>query len=248
MKNSLLTINDLSLTIDDKPLLKNVNLRLERGEIGLLIGLNGCGKTTLLNTIAGLNEDFEGEILVSGVNQHNIEGKRRAKMLSYLPQFPEVHEAVYVEEYLDMCRYAFDYPCEKELFKYWSEQLDMERFFRRRMGSLSGGELRKCALLGCLVQKPKLLLLDEPFQHLDPHNKKALLSVLKEVQKDGVTILLVSHDFLWTQGLADRFFGIKDQKLTTGQDKAFFENVLSYPFKENKNGILLPAINEGEQE
>lgn len=240
MKKYPLDVKDLTLWVGEKSLLDKANLSLTKGEVTLLIGLNGSGKTTLLNTLVGLHSDYQGEVRLGGRELAHYTSKDRSKYISYLPQFIERQSHVTVSEYLDMCRYVQS----QGKLEYYQDDLGIDKLSHLYVDQLSGGELRKVALMGCLLQNPTVLLLDEPFQHLDPGNKKVFFDVLAKLKRDGLSIFLVSHDYTWSQKIADHVLGIVDKHIVKGEGKEFFEKVMKHPFEFNHTHALVPVIGE----
>jgi iron complex transport system ATP-binding protein len=234
MNNYLLEWQNFTIEVKDKRLLDETSLLCEKGSLNLILGLNGCGKTVLLKNLAGFESKSGQDIFIRGRELSQYDVKGRAKLIAYLPQFPEYQEDMFVKEYFDLCRYAYDDSfaayLEKKSSQEYYEWLNLDKLMMKKMGYLSGGELKKVAFMGCLVQEPELLLLDEPFQHLDPHYKSLFFKIIKKLRNDGVTVVMASHDFQWCLPLADKILGFLDLKLAEGSGSQFMTKVFSYPF------------------
>lgn len=186
-KNSNNTIDDLSLSVDN-------------GKILVLLGLNGCGKTTLIKLLAGLLSTKEGTIEYNGENINDINIKNRSKVFSYVPQKTYIADDFFVRDYLT---YGFvnslkfyETPKEEQINKVIeiSKELGITDLLDKRMGKISGGERQIVTIASCLLQNTPIILLDEPTSALDLKNQNLVLSVLKKISQEGKTIILSSHN------------------------------------------------------
>ena len=186
-KNLKNVVNDLSLTI-------------EEGSIMVLLGLNGCGKTTLIKLLAGLLPANSGTIEYGDSDIKNISIKERSKIFSYVPQKTYIADDFYVRDYLT---YGFvnalkfyETPKQEQLdkVKELSEELGIEDLLDKKMGKISGGERQIVTIASCLLQDTPIILLDEPTSALDLKNQNLVLSLLKKIASQGKTIILSSHN------------------------------------------------------
>lgn len=186
-KNLKNVIDDLSLTI-------------EEGSIMVLLGLNGCGKTTLIKLLAGLLPANSGTIEYDNEDIKNISIKERSKKFSYVPQKTYIADDFYVRDYLT---YGFvnalkfyETPKQEQLDKVnkLSEELGIENLLDKKMGKISGGERQIVTIASCLLQDTPIILLDEPTSALDLKNQNIVLSLLKKIASQGKTIILSSHN------------------------------------------------------
>lgn len=192
--------------------LKNISLHLNEGEIVALIGANGAGKTTILNSLSGVTPPLSGTIQFLGKPLNEISPDRIVKAgISQVPEGRQVFKGLTVEDNLELgayLRFVSSEPKDKirqdighiyELFPRLNER-------RKQMaGTLSGGEQQMLAIGRALMAKPKLLLLDEPSMGLAPLVVQEIFSVIEKLRKDeGTTVLLVEQNAKAALKMADR--------------------------------------------
>lgn len=196
-------INNISFKYDKKTAeltLNDINLNLKEASINVLLGLNGCGKTTLLKLLAGLEKPLSGAIYYDGEELTKISIKERSKRFSYVPQHSYVIGDILVRDYLlfgtanKLAFYQSPGEEEKQLVASVSERLGITHLLDKNIGEVSGGE-RQIIFIACaLIQDTPIILLDEPTSALDIKNQNKVLTVLKEISKEGKTIILSSHN------------------------------------------------------
>ena len=200
----MLKIQNISVKISNSIILKNIDMYIKRGMITCIMGKNGMGKTTLLETIIGHHRPYLGHINYNGVNISKLLPYERAKLgLAYVPQGREIFPRLTVKENLftGLSIKNNDYKLDTEvlsLFPILSEMLD------RYGGDLSGGQQQQLAIARALLMRPKVLILDEPTEGIQPSIIKILKDVIvhvKEVKK--TTIVLVEQYFDFVQDIAD---------------------------------------------
>ena len=206
----LLEIKDLKVAYGKIQAVKGISLHINAGEIVTLVGANGAGKTTLLKTISGLLKpssgviNFEGKD-IQGINPHN-------RVLEGLCQAPEgrgIFPGMTVLENLEMGKYAR---------KDWKNELkeDLDRIYtlfprlKERQsqagGTLSGGEQQMLSIGRALMSRPRLLLLDEPSMGLAPKFIQQIFNIIREIQTQGVSILLVEQNAAQALSCANRAY------------------------------------------
>ncbi len=214
----MLKVDAINVYYGNIQALKGVSLEINRGEIVTLIGANGAGKSTLLKTISGLLKPKQGEILHEGVS---IAGKPAQIMvkrgISQVPEGRRVFANMSVEENLELGAYVRNDKV--------GIQEDFEKVFRlfprllerrkQQAGTLSGGEQQMLAMGRALMARPKLLLLDEPSMGLAPLLVKTIFNIIKEINKDGTTILLVEQNANMALSIANRAYVIETGRVVT---------------------------------
>lgn len=212
----MLQLNDLYVNYGSFEALRGVSLEVQEGEIVVLLGSNGAGKTTTINTTSGLLTPKSGSVIFNGEDITAMPAYKRAELgLIQVPEgrklFPDmsVYENLQVGSYLKGPRAQ-----RKETMEFCFE-LFPKMYERRHQlaGSLSGGERQMCAMCRALMQKPKLLMLDEPSLGLAPVVVQSVFESIVRINKMGMTILLVEQNVHSSLAIADKGFVIE-----TGQN------------------------------
>ncbi len=217
---SMLRITDLNVYYGSIHAVKGIWFEVKEGEIVTLIGANGAGKSTTLNTIAGLLKprsgriEFEGEDLV-GVPTH----KMVSKGIALCPEGRRIFQDMTVRENLEMG--AFTRSDEESLEMRTRVYESFPRLKERRSqlgGTLSGGEQQMLAMGRALMSKPKLMMLDEPSMGLAPILVKEIFAIIKELNEQGTTILLVEQNASMALSIADRAYVLETGKVSMHGD------------------------------
>ncbi|WP_445710126.1 ABC transporter ATP-binding protein [Flavobacterium sp.] len=193
----MLTVSNSNFSYKDKPTLKDINFKLEKGTNLALIGESGCGKSTLLKIIYGLYDLDEGEIFwndqqVLGPKHHLVPGM---PFMKYLAQDFDLMPFITVAENVGKYLSNF-YPEEKqERIIELLEVVEMTDFANEKVKYLSGGQMQRVALAKVLALEPVLLLLDEPFSHIDNFLKNSLRrKIFKYLKEKEITCIVATHD------------------------------------------------------
>ena len=214
-----LEVRGLKKTIKGTPIIKGISLELYNGEIVGLLGPNGAGKTTTFYTICGLISASGGDILLDERSIAKVPLHKRAKLgIGYLPQESSVFKELSVEENL-MLAAEITYKNKAEASQKVDEMLNLLNIepIRQRKGvSLSGGERRRCEIARSLMITPKFLLLDEPFAGVDPIAVSDIQSIVRDLKKLGIGVLITDHNVRETLAICDRAYVIKDGELFAG--------------------------------
>ncbi len=194
----MLKINNLSLTIGKKRLLKGVEAKFQRGSMNALIGPNGAGKSTFLRCIANKDLKSSGEVIYGDIDIHSLSTSELSKTLSYMSQFSSDTE-LSVWEVLALGRRMHSPTGLKEndhkKIEQIAKKMNITSWLQTPLNTLSGGERQKIFILSALLQEPKILLLDEPISHLDPKNQHFMLEFIKHqtIEHNLITIIVL-HD------------------------------------------------------
>ena len=195
--------------------LEGVSFRVETGQYAVLMGKTGCGKTTLLEAVAGLKPVRAGRVLLMGRDVTALRAAERG--VGYLPQdlalFPTMTVREHLEFALDVRRW--DRSAIAARVTELAALLGLGPLLDRRPEGLSGGEAQRVALGRALSFRPRVLLLDEPLSALDDETRQEMYALLRSVQRQtGVTALHVTHNLSEAKALADRLFVIKGGAIT----------------------------------
>ena len=220
----MLEVKNLSVHYGMIKAVRNVDFKVNEGEIVSLIGANGAGKSTILKTLSGLIHPSEGEIIYLGENIDSISAKKIVeKGLVQVPEGRHVFPGLTVKENLELG--AFLRKDREEI------QKDMEAVFERfpilkerkdqDAQTLSGGEQQMLAMGRALMSRPKLLLLDEPSMGLAPIFIREIFKIIQEIQKTGTTVLLIEQNAKMALSISNRAYVLETGSVVlsgTGQE------------------------------
>jgi len=218
----ILQVKNLTVCYDTVLALDNISLTINEGEIVAMIGPNGAGKSTALKAICGLVKPKSGEILFQG---ENINGNQPYQLvekgLCLVPEGRRVFTSMTVLENLEMGAYTRNdkKAVQKDIDRVFSLFSVLKERQKQRAGTLSSGEQQMLAIGRALMLKPKLLLLDEPSLGLSPNYVDTVFEKIKEINKDGTTILLVEQNARMALEYADRGYVFEIGKIAL-EDKA----------------------------
>jgi branched-chain amino acid transport system ATP-binding protein len=196
--------------------LKGISLTVNDGEIVTLIGANGAGKTTTLRTISGLKKPTSGEIILDGVDITNASAQERVRIgISHVPEGRRVFSNMTVLENLELGAYLRK--DKEEIAKDLKKVFDLFPVLsdRRKQlaGTLSGGEQQMLAIGRALMSRPKILLLDEPSMGLAPLLVQEIFNIIKDVNSNGTTVLLVEQNARMALQIAHRAYVIETGRI-----------------------------------
>ena len=211
-----LEVKDLKKTIKKSEIIKGISLEVNSGEVVGLLGPNGAGKTTTFYMICGLISPTSGDVFLNDEKITNVPLHKRAHLgIGYLPQESSIFKELSVEENLLIGAEILN-QSKEDISKRVNEMLNMLNIepIRLRKGvSLSGGERRRCEIARSLIIKPKFLLLDEPFAGVDPIAVSDIQSIVRDLKKLGIGVLITDHNVRETLAICDRAYVIKDGSL-----------------------------------
>ncbi|MED5049451.1 ABC transporter ATP-binding protein [Bacillus siamensis] len=192
----MITLNNISKTFDEKPVLSNFSLQIKENEFVSIVGKSGSGKTTLLNIIGLLDTPHSGDIEILGFRtpKSNDVMKLRRENLGYIFQNYVLMDNETVLTNLQLSTaYAKDFKKEK-----LTESLEMvgldKSFLKKKVYQLSGGEQQRVAIARIILKPCDIILADEPTGNLDESNKNIILSLFHQLKDMGKTIICVTHD------------------------------------------------------
>ncbi len=205
----MLEIKDLNVFYGAIHALKGISLKVADGELVSLIGANGAGKTTTLHTISGLLTASSGSITLDGKNLQKVPANTIISLgLSHVPEGRHVFARMSVEENLRMGAYIIkdQRKIQENLEKVYAHFPRLKERSRQLAGTLSGGEQQMLATGRALMTDPKIVLMDEPSMGLSPLLVKEIFSIIEELHKSGITILLVEQNAKMALAVSDRAY------------------------------------------
>ncbi len=195
--------------------LNDVTIHIPEGEIVGLIGASGAGKTTFIKLACGLLAPNNGRVRTLGKDPVAFRGKFGADLSAFIVGIPLLDRLVSVKTGFDLLREIYDIP--EDIFRRdhseLAERLDFGRYENEQTKGLSLGQMMRAELGAALIYRPKLLLLDEPNVGLDENGKAALRKLLIERKKDGMTVVISSHDMASVSAVCDRIALLNNGRL-----------------------------------
>ena len=227
---ALLKVNDIHVSYGSIRAIKGISFEVNEGEIVTLIGANGAGKSTTLNTISGLLKPTEGTVEFDGKVINNLPAHKMIPLgIVLCPEGRRVFSHMTVEENLDMGGYTRNSAENKEslemVFSYFPRLKERRN---QSAGTLSGGEQQMLAMGRALMSKPRLMMLDEPSMGLAPILVEQIFDIIKMLHNNGATILLVEQNASAALKIADRGYVLETGRITytgTGQELAKSDDI-----------------------
>ena len=197
----IVEVQNLNYIIDEITILKNISFTINRGDYIAVVGPNGGGKSTLINTILGLNKDYQGKISLFGEDLQQFDSWSK---IGFLPQrvvevdskFPiTVYETVKLGRMKNFKKFWRDNSKDIKIVDKIMKSLKILDLKDRLIGELSGGQKQRVMIARSLVSEPELLFLDEPNTGVDIETQREFYSILKDLNKNrGLTIVFITHD------------------------------------------------------
>ena len=223
----VLKLKNISKSIENKQIIKEISFNISKGQIVGLLGPNGAGKTTIFYSILGLIRIDSGEVFLDGKNVTKIPPHKRAEVgISYLPQEPSIFRNLSVKSNI-LGVGEKNFLRKENLFNFYQntiKEFGLESIEDSMGYVLSGGQRRKVEIARCLAAKPKIILLDEPFAGIDPLAIEDIKSVLKSLSAKGISILITDHNLRETIDVCNYSIVIKNGSILDKGEKDFLIN------------------------
>jgi iron complex transport system ATP-binding protein len=203
---------------------------LQSGELVVLLGSNGIGKSTLLRTLAGIQKPLHGSVEIGGKNLHNMPLSQKSRSITYVGSIPSATEYFTVWQWVSFGRMPYTNwrgqlsPTDKQLVDKAIADIGIEHLAHKQVTALSDGERQRVALARALAQDTELILLDEPSAFLDISNRIELIVLLKKIANQGKCILFSSHDLQIALSEADRIWLITPDAMHDGSPEDILFN------------------------
>jgi iron complex transport system ATP-binding protein len=215
-----LSTKGLNLAYDERPIVSDLNLSIATGQVSALIGPNGCGKSTILRSLARLLKPRQGSVLLDGKAIHTLPTKTVARELAILPQMPQAPEGLSVEQLVWFGRYPYQQAlggrskADRQAVEWAMVETGMTVFASRPLETLSGGQRQRAWIAMALAQETPILLLDEPTTYLDLSHQLEVLQLLTRLNREGgKTIVMVLHDLNQAARYAHQLIAVNEGRV-----------------------------------
>ncbi|EAK0810787.1 amino acid ABC transporter ATP-binding protein [Campylobacter lari] len=227
---SILKIQNLQKYYDDHHVLKDINLEINQKEVVVILGPSGCGKSTLLRCINGLEEMADGAILVDDekIDKNYKKWTQIRQKIGMVFQSYELFDHLNVEQNILLGPLKVQKRKKEEILeeaKYWLDRVGLLHKIKAYPKELSGGQKQRIAIVRSLCMNPEIMLFDEVTAALDPEIVREVLDVILNLAKDGMTMLIVTHEMGFARAVADKIVFMDDGKIVEiSNPDEFFEN------------------------
>ena len=215
-----ISVKNLKVAYENNTIIEDLSISFPKGKISIIIGANGCGKSTFLKTIARINKPKNGDIFINDKNIKQIKEKDIAKEVAFLPQGPVCPSGLTVKELVAFGRFPHQKMVgglnshDKEVIEWAIKETGLTEFADREVENLSGGQRQRAWIAMTLAQETEIIMLDEPTTYLDMSYQLEALEVLQKLNKEkNITVIIVLHELNNACRFADNIIGLKKGKL-----------------------------------
>ena len=240
----MINVENLSNNFGDLKVLKNISTTINKGEIISIIGPSGSGKSTFLRCINKLEEPTEGHIYIDGMDlmDKNTDINKIRERVGMVFQHFNLFPNMTVLENLTLSPIMVKKESKEEAEKYASyllEKVGLSDKANSYPTQLSGGQKQRIAIARALAMKPEVILFDEPTSALDPEMIKEVLDVMRDLAKEGMTMLIVTHEMGFAKNVGNRILFMDNGEIIEDcSPKDFFENPTNERIKDFLNKVL----------
>ena len=235
-------IKNLTKIFKNNFAVNKINFEIEKNKTVGLLGPNGCGKTTSIGMMLGLIEPSDGEIIIDNKNIQSFKRDDLLARINFASPYIELPKKLTVKQNLEVYGRLYGVKNLNTRIKEISEDLDIKNFFERKTGELSSGQKNRVSLAKSLINKPEILLLDEPTASLDPDIGDFIRSYVQEYRsKNQVTILLASHNMNEVERLCNEVMMMKNGIII---DKGTSKDLINKHGRKNLEETFLKIVRE----
>jgi iron complex transport system ATP-binding protein len=261
-----LEINNIALSYNHAPVVKDLSFTLQPGELVGIIGPNGCGKTSIIKALSRVLNPRSGQILLEGINLQHYSRSALARLMGVVPQNPSLPETFTVAEVVLLGRNPHlgllrNESChDLEISWQAMERTGISHLSERRMSEISGGERQRVTIARVLAQEPRIILLDEPTANLDISHQIEILDLIKDLCREKELIVLIAlHDLNLAAQYCDRLILMKEgqiqvegkprEVITASNIKQVYgTESYVYPHPENNLPVVLVSGNKNKRQ
>ena len=235
-------VNSINFRYNGTTIVNNITLNIKEGEFLSILGPNGAGKTTLIKILTGVIKDIEGEVYLYSRPLHHYKRREFARIVSFLPQNPEINLPFQVKDVVMMGRFPYigrfemEKPRDTEVVEYAMKLLNIDHLAKRHLMELSGGEVKRVFIAQAIAQESKILFLDEPTANLDINYQIEIFRILKDFNtRLNKTIILITHDINHAARFAKRIVLLRNGKVVKsgGPEEIINEDNLKRVYNTN---------------
>lgn len=230
-ENPILSVKNLTIGYPQKQVASDVNVEIYSGELTAVIGINGSGKSTFLNTLSGNLTPTTGEIFIQQQALPTLTPQRIAEHISLVLSNPVFSQNLTVYEMVALGRHPYTNwlgllsQKDKEAINRAIKLIDLKNLAHRKCGELSDGQLQKAFIARALAQNTEVIILDEPTNHLDLYHKAFVFKLLKKLTQDtGKAVVLATHELNLALQLCDKLILISNGKVISGSPEKLIED------------------------
>ena len=232
-----LKVRNLTKKFNSTMAVKNISFEIEKNKTLGLLGPNGCGKTTSIGMMLGLITPTSGEILINGISLGPKNRIRLLSLMNFASPYIELPKKLTVKQNLEVYARLYGVIEIKKRVEEMVEDLNLQKFLNKKTGELSSGQKNRVALAKSLINKPKLLFLDEPTASLDPDVGDFIREYIEQYKKNNeLTILLASHNMKEVERLCNKVIMMKQGKIV---DSGTCGELISKHGRENLEDTFL---------
>ena len=226
----ILELKNLHKFYGENEVLKGINLEVEKSEVAVILGPSGCGKSTLLRCINGLENIASGEIIIDGerIDKNYTNWTKIRQKVGMVFQSYELFDHLSVEQNILLAPMKVEKRKKDEVLeeaKMWLEKVGLLHKLKSYPRELSGGQKQRIAIVRSLCMNPDIMLFDEVTAALDPEIVREVLEVMLSLAREGLTMLIVTHEMAFARAVADKVVFMDDGKIVEiSKPDLFFEN------------------------
>lgn len=226
----ILELKNLHKFYGENEVLKGINLEVEKSEVAVILGPSGCGKSTLLRCINGLENIASGEIIIDGerIDKNYTNWTKIRQKVGMVFQSYELFDHLSVEQNILLAPMKVEKRKKDEVLeeaKMWLEKVGLLHKLKSYPRELSGGQKQRIAIVRSLCMNPDIMLFDEVTAALDPEIVREVLDVMLNLAREGLTMLIVTHEMAFARAVADKIVFMDEGKIVElSKPDLFFEN------------------------